>query len=321
MLKRDPSKKMVLFHRDFPRFTGGHLKVWNYFNHVLASKNFEPRIAFTPDSKLDATNPWSAANEFIMEWKPGEADLLFLAGQDWSAFPADDARSFAKPIINLIQHPRHADPKDGLFRFLPNRAIRICVSQQVADAINATGIVNGPVIVIPNGVDTSSIPRRPEDIGRPIEVLISAVKAPELGRQLDKRLRQDENIAVTTVVDWQPRSDYLDQLGRSQMVVTLPRPSEGFYLPALEAMASGAVVVCPDCVGNRDFCRDGINCFRPGYALEDILAAIYRALALTSGEAAKIREKAHSTVEEYSLERERGAFLEVLGRVDTLWRG
>jgi glycosyltransferase involved in cell wall biosynthesis len=313
-------KRIVLFHRDFQRFTGGHLKVWNYFNHVLSSEKFEPRIAFAPGSNLDATNPWSNASEYIDGWKPNDADVLFLAGQDWNALAAGAAANFSKPIINLIQHPRHADPKDGLYRFLSNRAVRICVSQQVADAINATGKVNGPVLVIPNGIDTSSIPRPHDATGRPIEVLISAVKAPDLGRQLDKKLRQDENIAVTTIIDWLSRPEYLDQLGRSQLVVTLPRTVEGFYLPALEAMASGAVVVCPDCLGNRDFCRDGVNCFRPGYALEDILAAIYRALALTSGEAQKIRKEADATVEEYSLERERGAFLELLNRIDALWR-
>jgi len=35
---------------------------------------------------------------------------------------------------------------------------------------------------------------------------------------------------------------------------------EGFCLPALEAMATGAAVVCTDAHGNRDFCTDGFNC-------------------------------------------------------------
>ncbi len=38
---------------------------------------------------------------------------------------------------------------------------------------------------------------------------------------------------------------------------------EGFGLPALEAMAAGAAVVCTDAHGNRDYCVDGVNCLMP----------------------------------------------------------
>ncbi len=39
---------------------------------------------------------------------------------------------------------------------------------------------------------------------------------------------------------------------------------EGFCLPPLEAMAAGTAVICTDADGNRDFCRDGVNCLMPG---------------------------------------------------------
>lgn len=35
---------------------------------------------------------------------------------------------------------------------------------------------------------------------------------------------------------------------------------EGFCLPLIEAMATGAPIVCTDAHGNRDFCKDGKNC-------------------------------------------------------------
>jgi GT2 family glycosyltransferase/glycosyltransferase involved in cell wall biosynthesis len=54
---------------------------------------------------------------------------------------------------------------------------------------------------------------------------------------------------------------------------------EGFALPPLEAMASGAAVVCTDAHGNRDFCVDGVNCLMPGPRVEDVCAAIARLLA------------------------------------------
>ena len=157
-------KKIVLFYRDFQRFSGGHLKVWHYFNHVRASNEYEPRIAFSRDSKWDETNPWRDAREFVVEWKPETADVLFLAGTDWRVL--QDRQLHSQPIINLLQHPRHADAKNETRKYLRNRALRICVSQEVADAINATGEVNGPVFVIPNGIDLPPVRPNPAKRGK-----------------------------------------------------------------------------------------------------------------------------------------------------------
>src|SRR5207253_3787485 len=122
---RDRSKKLVLFHRDFGGFTGGHLKVWDYFNHVKFSPKHEARIAFTPESQWDSTNPWSGSRDLVVAWQPETADILFLAGTDWRALPKTERRHWKQPIINLIQHPRHAEPKSELRGFLANRAARI----------------------------------------------------------------------------------------------------------------------------------------------------------------------------------------------------
>jgi GT2 family glycosyltransferase len=54
---------------------------------------------------------------------------------------------------------------------------------------------------------------------------------------------------------------------------------EGFCLPALEAMATGAAVVCTDAHGNRDFCEDGVNCLMPAGRVEEVSAALARLLA------------------------------------------
>jgi GT2 family glycosyltransferase len=54
---------------------------------------------------------------------------------------------------------------------------------------------------------------------------------------------------------------------------------EGFALPPLEAMAGGAAVVCTDAHGNRDFCRDGVNCLMPEPNPRAVSTAIARLLA------------------------------------------
>jgi Glycosyl transferases group 1 len=311
-------KKTVLFHRDFRRFTGGHLKVWDYFNHVAASTSYEARIAFTRESIWDETNPWSKSRERVTEWKPETADVLFLAGKDWQCLPADKAQSFSKPIINLIQHPRHADPGDELYQFLSNRAIRICVSTQVADAIKATGKVNSPVFVNPNGIDLTALPPGKPFEERSVELLICGLKTPALAKAIGGLLAA-ENFKVSLLNDWIPRPEYLSRLGDTKIAVMLPREAEGFYLPALEAMACGAIVVCPDCVGNRDFCNDRINCLRPAYDEREIAAAIKKAVHYPPNEKAAMIDNAARTVSEHSLAKERSRFLEILGRLDELW--
>ena len=310
-------KKLVLFHRDFQAFSGGHLKVWNYFNHVLSSASHEPRIAFSGESKWDATNPWLKVQNYTANWEPDHADILFLAGTDWRAVSKRDRRNFPKPIINLIQHPRHAEPKEKLHGFLSNRAIRICVSRQVADAIESTGKVNGPMLVIANGIDLAEIPAAKPYHQRALDVLICGNKAPDLAAKVQKAI--SANVNVASLVDWIPRPEYLARLNEAKIAVMLPRPLEGFYLPALEAMACGAVVVCPDCVGNRDFCRNGVNCYRPAYAADEISSALLEALRLTNDECTNMLNNARLTVGEHSLENERTSFLQILERVDELW--
>src|SRR3954454_23164222 len=69
-------QKTVLFHRDFRAFTGGHRKVWNYFNHIAAAPGYEAKVACTARSKWDRTNPWIEARDRVVDWHPDKADIL-----------------------------------------------------------------------------------------------------------------------------------------------------------------------------------------------------------------------------------------------------
>ena len=57
--------------------------------------------------------------------------------------------------IYLIQGLRHAYKNDLRYRYLGERAIRIRVSREIADAIGATGWTNDPVLTIPNSIDVT----------------------------------------------------------------------------------------------------------------------------------------------------------------------
>ena len=315
--------RTVLFHRDYQGFTGGHLKIWNYFCHAEHLDGWGARVYFSRESKWDEHNPWSVRREEVLTaWEPGEADVLFLGGYDWRMIPAAERACYGKPIINLIQHVHHADPAHPLFEFLPHRALRVCVSTEVRDAIVATGKVNGPTVVIPNGIDLAELPPVVPLPQRPVNWLVCGLKEDRstIARTLTRRLQAEGGWGRVEVQSKPlPRAEFLARLGSACAVVLLPRVTEGFYLPALEAMALGTLVVCPDCVGNRSFCRDGYNAFVPAsVAVDDLLATMQTARA--SGlRAEALVENAARTAAEYSLARERAAFGELLAGIDALW--
>ena len=127
--------RILLFHRDYHRLTGGHLKVRHYYSHAEHSARFRPRIFFTPGSVRGPENPWHGiAPPPLTSWRPSEAAALFIAGLDWEAVPDPSPM----PVINLIQGVRHADEGDPRRAFLARPAVRICVSDEVAAAIKST---------------------------------------------------------------------------------------------------------------------------------------------------------------------------------------
>jgi Glycosyl transferases group 1 len=293
--------------------------VWDYFNHVRDSPDHEALVRFTEDSAWGPENPWNATREHVVRF--GEAlkpDVLFLSGVDWRLIERAERAESPIPIVNLIQHVRHADPDDklGRHRFLPHKAIRICVSPEITSALEASGRVRGPLFTIPDAVDLEMLAAHARTGPPGLDLLVLSNKQPEMGRSILARLA---DAGRTHIVDVRsPHDEVLDLIGRAAVTVFVPNPKEGFYLPALEGMALGTIVVCPDCIGNRSFCRDGENCFRPAYDEDAIVAAAREALARRD-DLGPMLDNASATAEQHDLRDERRAFLEILGHVDQLW--
>ncbi len=303
----NPYKK-ILFYRNFQGFTGGHLKVWDYFNHVNQSKQYNPQIYFSPATTWD-NNPWLnvRANQV---WQPKQADCLFLAGLDWEILTENPEI----PIINLIQHVRHAVPTDPRYGFLRNKAIRICVSEEVTEALHATQQVNGPIFTNPNGIDIQSLP---EKANHSYELLIAGLKQPDLARKLQQALA-GKNIKILT--QQLPRTEFLATINQAKITVFLPSIyNEGFFLPALEGMALNTLVICPDCIGNRSFCKHNFNCLMPDYTFDELLKMSNMALSMPKLTHQTILANAKQTSEKYTIIKEQQKFVGILDNILQIW--
>lgn len=308
--------RTLLFFRKYRRFHGGHLKVWHYFNHVREAEGFDARVLFDVDSSWDSTNPWSNARDLVIDSLDGvKPDALFVAGRDWQRIESLGLLEQDIPILNLIQHVRHAGEWSIQSRYLSRKAIRICVSEEVANAVQEAGSV-GRTVIIPNGVDVPIWDG--EATERPVDLLIAGLKQPEMARQLAARM-QHPGRSVVTLLDAMPREAFLDELKRARVTLFLPNTEEGFYLPALEGMALGSLVVCPDSIGNRAYLVDQHNGYLPPFDIDAISAASEEALGAPKQQRQTMISAARDTAIRHSPERERTAFSHLLANLDSIW--
>ena len=321
--------RTIWFHRAFKAVTGGEVKHSHYFAHARHMPGFATRIAFTGGPLNEALAAerrrlWPVGYlDGAAGWAPAGDDVLFLAGTDWRYQSGVGLDTTDHPRINLVQHVRHADRDTELWSYLPRRAIRVCVSEEVADAIARTGRSRGPVIAIPNATelppwDWDSAVGCGAWESRPRPVAIVGYKHPQLAESLSARLRRDgvEHDVLTRVRE---RSSFLELLAQTRVAVCLPDRTEGFYLPALEAMACGCVVVTLDAVGNRGFCRDGENCIVAERDPESLARAVGHAFWLAEDARSTVLASAADTVAAHALHVERSRFHAVLRDVDGLW--
>ena len=311
------TRRRMLFVRDFQAYSGGHGKVFDWFEHVASHPGWSCALWLTPRSRRDDGNPWLAAG---IEPLAGERcpaagfDALFLAGLDWAwAEPAP-----GQPVINLIQHPRHADPGDPRFPFLRRPAIRVAVSAEVARAVTGAGCASPEVRVIPAAIDVSALraqaarARAAPAHAQP-QALVDATKDEALGRALAALLARD-GVACECITAPVPRADYLHRLARAGVAVLLPAAREGFYLPALEAMAMRVPLVSCDAGGNREYLQPGVNALVAARDATALAAAAARLAADTGLREALAAAGAH-TAARFDLPDERRRVHALLDRV------
>lgn len=315
-------KQSILFSLrcDFP--SGGCIKVRDYFRHTQHAVNFLPQIYLPNDTPWDENHPWwMERRQVLAEYRPDLADALFISGLGWERFvPVEYREKSPIPIIYLIQGLFKLRPEYPHYQHLFYRAIRISVSQVITETLQRQKInVNGPVFTIPNCIETCTLPQPLPHSQRDIELLILGLKNPVMAEELSHRLYSYCSGRMITVTQRLPQREFHTLINRARHTLFLPAEEEGFYLPALEGMALGTVVICPDVGGNRDFCRANLNCLMPVYHVDSIFCAVIQALTLVMYQRDALLKNARLMVEAHGLEKERVAFLDILDNLGSIW--
>ncbi len=236
-----------------------------------------------------------------------DVDLVALASDE----PAHGGSWPARiPRLRLVQDFRHLFDPDVAAR--PRAAANtrfVCVSTRLATSLEELGLAASPSVPGLAREETAIHAGPLPDRGEAVTIL--ATKAPRRGRLIADRLRH-HGIRARVIERSQPRADYLRAVAGSRVLVCLPYDHEGFYLPALEAMWCGTPVVCPDAVGNRDYCVPRWNCLQPGFHDVAGHAGAVLELLRQPEPARDLAERGRRTARLFSWSRERARLLEVV---------
>ena len=333
--------RTVWFHREYSYFTGGHLKHAHYFGHVQDTPRFSAKLTFgseklymrlrrmarpllgrrrRPAAELQCQREELWPVPPVAQWRPAERDVLFLAGTDWRYLRRAGLEQLPNVRINLIQHVRHAHVGSELYGYLSQRAIRICVCREVADAILATGQTNGPVLTIRNGIDVAA----DTGISRPLKnrtrtVLIVGYKRRALAKALAARLA-DAGIPHEILLDLLPRPAFLDALASCDVAVCPASRGRGFLLAGLGS--HGARLRRGHVGLHRQPRIRSPPEDLPSAAdnVDSLLEATKAAWQMADEERTKVRTEVGKTMAAYSLADERKRFQSVLRNIDRLWQ-
>jgi Glycosyl transferases group 1 len=313
------------------RPVGGVVKIFDYVNHAR-SLGYEPIIAcpeaYKPGLPLfqiprfSGISPENGVRFTDLEKVTvGPHDLAFLS---WPTHyeivePRLSRWTRHEQVIFIVQNVRWANPSFAggyAVRLLTRPMARIMTNDVVLEAIkpylNPTSLSE----VIRIGHDTDFFAKEKSGpFGDPIRVGYTTWKS-DVGDKVASLLGDDSGFSFRAIRDPVGWDELRELYHWADVFLATPLIEEGFYLPGLEAMATGAVVVSSDAGGNRAYCRFGENCLEVGFEDPSSYADALRVLRrYGTDEINRLRRGGYETVKLHTLEHERERFGEFMGRL------
>ena len=244
----------------------------------------------------------------------GPADYVFFSWPTHHEHIASRITPSLDPLqtILIVQNVRWANHRFAggyAVRVLGRPMARILITDEVKDAVADLLHPSTPSRVILEGHDWPYFSKqRSGGLPLPMKVAYTTWKS-DVGIQLESMLADDDRFdfrSIRSTVEWEALRELYHW---ADVFLGFPGPEEGFYLPGLEAMAAGAIVVMPDVGGNLAYGHFGENCIQTHH--DD--AASYRdALeelsTWGSGPVDAMRTEAYGVLESHRLDRERKEF-------------
>ena len=313
------------------RPVGGVVKIFDYVNHarslgyvpiIACPELYKPGLPLFEISRFSDISPQNGIRFTIPEKVSVDPyDLAFLS---WPTHyeivePRMSRWTQHEQIIFIVQNVRWANPSFAggyALRLLSRPMARIMTNDVVLEAVKPYLNPSSMTEVIRLGHDSGFFAKeRYGGFGSPIKVGYTTWKS-DVGDRVASLLSRSPEFrfrAIRDPVGW----DELRELYHwADVFLATPLMEEGFYLPGLEAMAAGAVVITSDAGGNRAYCDFGENCIQVGLDdAEGYVAALKILRTESVGNIERLRRNGYETVDRHTLEHERECFGEFLARL------
>ena len=313
------------------RPVGGVVKIFDYVNHAR-SMGYRPIIACPEQyrrslplfniSRFSDIAPENGVRFIPLEnVSVGPDDLAFLS---WPTHyeivePRMSRWTRHEQVIFIVQNVRWANPtftNGYALRLLSRPMARIMTNDFVLEAVKPYLNPSSMSEVILLGNDSGFFAKeRPGGLGSPVKVGYTTWKS-GVGDEVASLLADSSDFRFRAIRDPVGWRELRELYHWADVFLATPLVEEGFYMPGLEAMAAGAVVISSDAGGNRAYCDFGENCIQ--VALDDATgyAAALKALRAESlKEIDRLRTNGYETAKRFTLEHERERFGEFLGRL------
>ncbi len=315
--------KTVLFYQHFGKkgvVRGAHHKTFDFFNHIKSMTGYQPVIYFEEDSIWDDNLPWYDCFEKMPTLKDQkvEPDILFLnSGKDWIRYTQHRKIPQGMPVISPVNNFRALNPEHKSFEFLTEKAIRLCPSPELYNAVKTHHLTNGHTVYLPNGVGINDEANTVK-YKKTIDLLIVGNKNPEMAQQLSEKVQSlEQNIVV--IDEWISKKDFQLLLAKSKVSVHLPKVVEEHYIPGVEAMMLDSLLIIPDCVGNRSYSQHLKTCVLCDYSLEGMTEAIQLIQNMPKNDQEQLKANAKEESKKFTIQNEKNVLEELLNMTNVNW--
>lgn len=329
--------RRIFFITPTLRPVGGVVKIFDYLQHASGA-GYECTVVCEENvSSFEELNLFRIPNfvELKNTLRIQKPINTFLTREDFIFFslPSDlELATYIAPyhlaqrnIIHIIQNTRHANPafQNGLaLRMLSYRFSRISISKQVFDVIQPFVPANGCLHkLIIEGHNTAYFFKKRNGFDNPKELRVGYTTwKSEIGLEIESVLNGmvigDRKIVFKSIRTEAAWSDTKELYHWCDVFLACPLAQEGFYLPGLEALAAGCLLVIPNVEGNMAYCEFNKNCLP--VRLNDVMdycEVIMSCAKLSDSEVRNLQHEGYETIKHHTLEHERREFLSVLKEI------